>query len=195
MASPVYATPYVPQRLGTIFGGRANTNVADIMKAAQAQANTQAGMLKELEAQKLKNRVNIMKLDVQIKALNTSLEQFKQIDQDKFNEALSERVILMEKYQELNYEQTLLNAEIDNLKSSEPVYQNNSNSINYPMSDPLLPNQKAKGQKTEAKQELFQAQRIHVNKKHQQEKKECCTNAEAFCMCLLCLCKVLEACN
>ena len=67
-AEPVYATPYVPQRSGTIFGGRANSNVADIMQTGQKK--TQQGLLKDLETQKLKNRLEIMKLDVQIKAHN-----------------------------------------------------------------------------------------------------------------------------
>ena len=95
-------------------------------------------MLKDLETQKMKNRLEIMKLDVQIKAHNSLMEQYKQIDLAKFNDALSTKVILMEQYQSLNYEQTLLNQEIEYLKSEESRGPANNQiphqqgSLNYP---------------------------------------------------------------
>ena len=60
------------------------------------QKGTQKGLLKDLETQKLKNRLEIMKLDVQIKAHNQQMEQYKQIDQAKFDLALSNKVALMD---------------------------------------------------------------------------------------------------
>ena len=46
----------------------------------------------------------------------------------------------MEKYQELNYEQTLLNQEIEHLNATDPSYQqlHTAKGVDYSMSEPLL---------------------------------------------------------
>ncbi len=95
-----------------VEGNSSVGNTGRIQQDAQMHERRNTSII-ELEQAQLKNNMLIISLNAQIKALEGQLEQYKIIDNFRYEQIMEQKFKLMEQYQTLNYEQNLIKKEIN----------------------------------------------------------------------------------
>lgn len=82
-------------------------------------ATTGEGMITELNHMKMKNQKELMKLKIMIQAYDAQMESYRVIHPTKYQEALEQKLQILDKHQVLNYEQNLVLRELKFLTKQE----------------------------------------------------------------------------
>ena len=124
------------------------------------------GEMKSINDKYVLNKAKIISLNIQIKACDGQMEQYRLIDQYRYQQVITTKTILMEQYQQIIEEQNLINTLLKEYQNNQQGPMNNT---------PMVSNDYKKQNKPEVKLEDIKLEISIKNKTKPYDNDDCCT--------------------